>query len=426
MIRAFSGMLIVLAAFPGWADEPKRLTLEEAKTAALRNHPRVRVAQANARAAGYVPAEIRSAFYPAVAANLTGAGAQSGTAVAAGNVTTSSLYSRAASGVWGSQLITDFGRTSKLAESAHLKAGAQQENVALTRAQIQLQVEQTYFRALLSQSVLRVAQQTLAARRLTLKQVSALAQSSLKSTLDVSFADVNVSQAELELFRAENDIRSAFAELAAAMGSERDEPYTLVDEPVPGPLEDSSDRLVAKALRERPELAAQRLQFDAARSFAASENRLWLPSIGIIAAAGALPTRDDRLRSSYSAVGLNVNIPIFNGGLFSARKAEAGEKTEAASQQLKDLEIQVSRDVKVAWLNATNAYRRMDVTARLLDQATRAVRLAQARYDLGLGSIVELTQAQLNQTSAEIASASAKYEYQLERSKLAYASGAMK
>jgi outer membrane protein len=68
----------------------------------------------------------------------------------------------------------------------------------------------------------------------------------------------------------------------------------------------------------------------------------------------------------------------------------------------------------------------MDVTARLLDQATRALHLAQARYDLGLGSIVELTQAQLSQTSAEITSASAKYEYQIERSKLDYASGAMR
>src|SRR4029079_19480098 len=99
---------------------------------------------------------------------------------------------------------------------------------------------------------------------------------------------------------------------------------------------------------------------------------------------------------------------------------------EAANQQVKDLEIQVTRDVKVAWLNATNAYRRMDVTTRLLDQATRALHLAQARYDLGLGTIVELTQAQLSETSAEITSASAKYEYQIERSKLDYASGALK
>jgi outer membrane protein len=423
MIRAICAIMLTI---PVWAAEPTHLTLDEAKTEAIRNHPRVRAAQATARAAGFVPAQIRSAYYPALAANLTGAGAQSGTAVAAGNVTTSSLYSRAASGLIGTQLITDFGRTGKLAESASYKAGAQQENVTLTRAQIQLQVEQMYYRALLAQSVLRVAQQTLAARRLTLKQVSALAQSSLKSTLDVSFADVNVSQAELDLFKAENDIRSAFAELAAAMGSDKDEQYALVDEPMPGPLDASADTLVAKALRERPELAAQRLHFDAAKSFAASERKLWLPSIGIIGAAGALPTRDDRLHSSYSAVGLNVNIPIFNGGLFSARKAEADEKAEAANQVVRELEIQVARDVKVAWLNATNAYRRMDVTARLLDQATRALHLAQARYDLGLGSIVELTQAQLSQTSAEITSASAKYEYQIERSKLDYASGAMR
>jgi outer membrane protein len=425
MIRALPILAIALAA-TAMADEPKRLTLDDAKTLAIKNHPRVRAAQASARAAGFVPTEIRAAYYPSVSANLTGAGAQSGTAVAAGNVTTSSLYSRAATGVIGTQLITDFGRTSKLVESAHLKAGAQQETVNLTRAQILLQVEQTYYRTLLAQSVLRVAQQTLAARKLTLKQVSALAQSSLKSTLDVSFADVNVSQAELELFKAENDIHSARTDLSAALGKEREEEYELVDEAMPGPLEANADTLISQALRERPELASQRLQRDAAKSFAASERKLWLPSIGIIAAAGALPTRDDRLHSSYSAAGLNVNFPILNGGLFSARRAEADEKVEVANQQIKDLEIQVARDVNVSWLNATNAYRRMDVTARLLDQASRAMHLAQARYDAGLGSIVELTQAQLNQTAAEITAASAKYEYQIERSKLDYASGALK
>ena len=427
MIRTFPILAAALVAIAvSAADEPKRLTLDQAKTTALKNHPRVCAAQAAARAAGFVPTQLRAAYYPSVSASLTGVGSQTGTAVAAGNVTTSSLYNRAASGVWGTQLITDFGRTSKLVASANQKAGAQQETVNLTRAQILLQVEQTYYRTLLAQSVLKVAEQTLAARRLTLKQVSALAQSSLKSTLDVSFADVNVSQAELDLFKAENDIHSARAELAAALGQDREEPYELVDEPMPGPLESSADALISQAVRDRPELAAQRLQRDAAKSFAASEHRLWLPSIGIIAAAGAIPTHDSRLNPTYSAAALNVSIPVLNGGLFSARRAEADEKVEVANQQIKDLEIQIARDVNVAWLNATNAYRRMDVTQRLQDQAARALHLAKARYDLGLGSIVELTQAQLNQTSAEITAASAKYEYQIEHSKLDFASGALK
>jgi len=118
-----------------------------------------------------------------------------------------------------------------------------------------------------------------------------------------------------------------------------------------------------------------------------------------------------------------VNIPILNGGLYAARRTEAELRALAAAQDSRDLEIRIERDIKVAWFSATNAFRRLDVTARLLDQANRSLRLAQSRYDLGLGSIVELNQAQLNKTSAEITNAGARYEYQIQRAVLDYQSG---
>ncbi len=416
----------VAAAQPQPVTPHRTLSLSDAESTAVRNHPRLQAAQATAKAASYVPAEVKSNYYPNMAVNLTGAGVQSGTAVAAGNVTTSSLISRTASGIWANQLVTDFGRTARLVDAAQQRAGSEQENVNTARAQILLDVQQAYYRALLAQSVLKVAQYTVNARKLTLRQVSALAASNLKSSLDVSFAEVNVSEAELTLFQAENQIRAAFANLSAAMGNERDEEFALVEEAMPEPLDQTADPLIAKALRQRPELASLRLSVNAASSFAASEKRLWMPSIGIIGAAGALPVRDDRLHSSYSGIGLNVNIPVFNGGLFTARRNEAEQKVEAARQQTRALEVKVARDVKVAWLSAESAFRKLDVTARLQDQAARALKLAQARYDLGLSTIVELTQAQLFETSAEIAGASAKYEYYMQRSLLDFETGTLK
>ena len=86
----------------------------------------------------------------------------------------------------------------------------------------------------------------------------------------------------------------------------------------------------------------------------------------------------------------------------------------------------MARDVQVAWLNASTAFERLAVTAELLTEATMALDLAQTRYDLGLSSIVELTQAQLNKTSAEIASAGAKYEYGLQSVVLAYQDGTVR
>ena len=135
---------------------------------------------------------------------------------------------------------------------------------------------------------------------------------------------------------------------------------------------------------------------------------------------------DERLPETYSAAGVNVNIPVLNGGLFKARREEAESRAAAAAKDVEDLSVQIARDVRVAWLDANDAFRRLDVTARMVAEANEALRLAQARYDNALGSIVELNQAQLNQTTAEIAAASAKYEYLSARAALDYAMGALR
>jgi outer membrane protein len=82
--------------------------------------------------------------------------------------------------------------------------------------------------------------------------------------------------------------------------------------------------------------------------------------------------------------------------------------------------------VRVAWANAMNAFQRIDVTAQFLRQATLALDLAQGRYNLGLASIVELTQAQLNVTQAEIENLSAKYDYQTQNAALQYSVGLLR
>jgi outer membrane protein len=289
-----------------------------------------------------------------------------------------------------------------------------------------IEVEQAYYQALAAESVLKVAQETLDLRRLTLRQVSALAQSALRSTLDVSFAQVNVSQAELDLVRGQNDAQASHARLSAAMGYDRDQSFTMTDEPLPEPLDANVEGLIAQAMRQRPDLASVQLNRDALGRYAEAEKRLRNPTISATAVAGVAPIRDERLPESYSAAGVNVNIPVLNGGLYKARREEADSRAAAAGKDIQALSIQIARDVRVAWLDANDAFRRLDVTARLVAQANEALRLAKARYDNALGSIVELNQAQLNQTSAEIGAATAKYEYLSRRATLEYAMGILR
>jgi outer membrane protein len=409
-----------------WGQTPATVSLADAQQIALRNHPRIASAALAAQASGFVVKEVRSAYYPTISGNVTGVEAEHSSTLSAGSVTTSSIYSRGATGVIANQLLSNFGRTASLEQSAKLRNASDTQNVTNIRAQVLVEVQEMYFQALAAESVLKVAQATLDLRRVTLRQVSALAQSSLRSTVDVSFAQVNVSQSELDLFRAENDARASHARLSAAMGYVRDQPFSLADEALPPALDPNVDALIAQALRERPDLAALQLTRDALDRYTEAEKRLRNPTFSAAAVAGVAPVRDPRIQETYSAAGVNLNVPVFNGGLFKARREEAESRAAAAGKNVQDLSLQIARDVRVAWLDANDAFRRLDVTARMVAEANEALRLAQARYQNALGSIVELNQAQLNQTSAEIAAASAKYDYLIRRAALDYALGVLR
>ena len=124
--------------------------------------------------------------------------------------------------------------------------------------------------------------------------------------------------------------------------------------------------------------------------------------------------------NTYGAVGANMEIPLFNGFQYFARAKEADLRAQATDERLRDMRDLISRDVRTSWLNANTAYQRLSVTQQLLDQAKLGLDLAQSRYKLGLGSIVELSQAQLQETQAEIANAEAGYDYRLSLAVLTY------
>ncbi|MEO8597436.1 MAG: TolC family protein [Candidatus Solibacter sp.] len=418
--------LLMLMSACAMAQAPMHLTLADAKKLAIQNNPQFGAARFLAGAAEQVPLEYRSAYEPTLTANLTGVGADNGSRLAAGGLNNPVVYNRLGSGLTVSQLVTDFGRTSNLVAMAKLRAQAQNEATETTRAQILLAVSRAYFAVLRAHAVLRVANQTVEARKLVSDQVSALAESKLKSTLDVSFANVNLAEARLLLSQAENDLKNSETELATAMGLPNERSFDLVEEGVPGALPDTVDGLLRTAMQSRPELRDLRLQESAAERFTKAERALALPSIGVIGSAGFVPQAYEAVPNRYGAIGVNVSMPLFNGGLYKARRTEADLRAKATAQNVSDLENRVARDVRVALLNATTAYDRMALTKQLLEQAQLALDLAQTRYDLGLGSIVELSQAQLALTSAQISNTSALYEYQAQRVAIEYATGVLR
>ena len=425
---SLAALLFPLAAFTQTAPAVQKLTLKQAEGMAIANHPQIKAASLIAGAAEQVTTEVRSAYYPQVSGDATGADTNpAGSRIAAGELTSPHVYQKFATGVTAEQLITDFGRTHELSRSAGLRARAERTGVVVTRADVLLAVDQAYFRTLKAQAVLQVAQQTVQERQTVTDRVTALAQAKLKSGLDVTFAEVNLGQAKLLLVQSQNEIKAAYAELTRALGFSDEREFELAEEPLPQAPAPDVLPLVAEAFRERPELARQRFIAQSAHAFALAERDLWFPTISAVGATGAVPEGDPTVfRRTYAAGGVNVHIPIFNGRLFTARYSEANLRNQAEDQRLRDLENVVVRQVRVAWLDVVTTYQRLDLTTQILAQATQALELADARYKLGLSSIVELQQAQLNQTQAAIDQASAKYDYAATNASLSYAIGVLR
>jgi outer membrane protein len=310
-------------------------------------------------------------------------------------------------------------------KSSNLHAKAEEENITTSRADILLRVDSAYYNSLKAKAVLQVAQETVKDRQLVSDQITELQKNSLRSGLDVSFANVDLAQAQLLLVQAQNDVQTSFAELSYALGFADQKTFDLAEEPLPSQPPDDLSALLQQAMHNRPEIISQQLDLNSAQSYATAERDLWLPTISAVATAGLAPYREDTLQPRYAAAGFNVNIPIFNGRQFNALHAEANAQASAQQQYLRDLQNSVVREVRKAWLNANSGYQRLAVTQQLLNQANLALNLAQERYKLGLSSIIELSQSQLNETQAQIAATSAKYDYEAELSALNYQVGSL-
>ena len=407
-------------------DNLPQLTLAQAEQLAVRNNPHLSVQKLLALAQHQVTRETRSAELPTASAAITAMDAEEATRIGAGSLTSSRLLQHAGAGVNVTQLIYDFGHTHNLVLARKLQEKSYDASAQATAEEIVLAADQAFYDALTAQAELDVAKQTVAARQTTQSQVNQMTRNKLKSTLDLSFADVEVSQAKLMQIDAQNAADSAMATLDAVLGLDHQVTYRLVeDTAAPQPPPPSVDPLIQTAFQQRPDLLALNYDTQSAQKYERAQRDQMLPSISAAGTTGTIPVHPGTYytKNWWGGVGGNVSIPIFNGFLYTSEAKEAKYRAQAAAENSRDLRDRIVRDVRTAWLQANNSWQRMSVAAQLVQQANLALNLAQTRYKLGLSSIVELSQAQLQQTSAQIQDTSARYQYRLALSTLNYEMG---
>jgi outer membrane protein len=403
------------------------LTLQQAEAIAIKNNPQITIGKLRALAAQQYVREARSALLPTANLSLTAVDSIPGGRITAGALNNPAVYPRAAGGVSVTQLLTDFGRTNSLLSSSEYGAKAEDQNAAATRADILLVVDQAFYNSLETKALVTVAEETVHARQTLVDKIQALTNAKLKSEIDLSFSNVDLARGKLLLLEAQNNYQTSLAALSAILGYPDEQNFQLVEEsaPITEPDLDVAP-LIEKALQQRPEIKALQFQLESAQKFGSAEHDLWRPTVDALGVVGEAPVRDNHVPNWYGAVGVNINIPIFNGFLYNARAKAADLQTEVQRQSLLDSRNNIARDVRNAWQDSRRAFERLSVTQQLRQQADLSLNLAQARYNLGLGSIVEFTQAELQKTEADIDDTDAKYQYRLTQLVLAFTISAPK
>jgi len=440
-----AAFLFLACASLAFANEvpgtPETLTLAQAESVALRHAPAIGAAFFRSEAARQAVLEARSAFFPQVTAEFSAVGtgndmgnffggtshvAKDTRLGATGGLNDPTILSRESNGIVISQLISDFGQTANLTSMARYRARSEAEKAKVVKSVALYQVDKIYFKALEAEALLAVSKETASARRIVFDQVKAMVDSNLKSGLDLSFARVSVGEAELLIVQAQNALDEAEAELSAALGCRLPHRFVLIDEPQ-YPLPNSTPgELAAQALKYRPEAIGLRNEYAATARYSAAERAARYPKITAMGSMGRTPVGDPRVEGNYEAVGINVELPLFTGGRLSAQVQEAVSKQSAAQKTLEEEEERIVKDVNIAWLDALAGLKKIKVTEEILGSSQEALELADSRFRLGSTSIVELTQAQLANTQAKLAHTGAKYEYQMNRVKLEFETGALK
>ncbi len=411
---------------PATPNGPRVLTRQDAEEIALANNPRLKISDLLARIQTQVVRERRADELPNFNGDVTTVDANEASRISTGALSASRLLYHAGVGVRSSQLVTDFGRTRNLIATERLREKARQEDVNATKEDIILATDQVFYGALEAEATLHVAEQTVAARQTLVDQVTALAVTKLKSELDLSFAKVNLAQAKLLQLSAQNNLDAARASLAATLGFDHPVDYQPVEDTSGLPaMVGNADQAVSDALQNRPDLQSLHFSEEAARTYSRAQRDQLLPSVSALGVVGYTPLGAIQYFSSnwYGAVGLNVNVPIFNGFRYVAQATQATLEASAQAERARDLRNQVVRDVRTAWLSANTGFQRVSVAEELLKQANLALSLAQTRYGLGLSSIVELSQAQLQQTQAAIDNANARAQYGMAYADLQFQTG---
>jgi outer membrane protein len=437
MTRPISLLLLLLAAGAARAEAPPGvegpLTLDQAVALAVANQPQLRSAQAQVRAAQARGAQSLGAALPQVSgtAGYTRSNTTHGFALVPSTTAPSGFATeRTTSGGdrWSahldaSQTLFD-PATWYRASADRSTAAAQAETARATLQGVVLSVRTAWFQAAAARDLVAVARETLANREGHLKQVQGFVEVGTRPEIDLAQARADRANAVVQLIGAENGLATAHAGLNQAMGVLAGTDYPLADDPFPAVLgeEAAIDALVAEALAGRPDVVAKVRQREAQQATWRAASSGYLPTIGASGQLARTGSQIDDLAESWN-VGLTLTWPLFQGGQTRGRVAEAQAQLDALDADAETLRQEVRLQLEQARLSVRSARATVEASREVVVNSRERLRLAQARYQAGLGSAIELSDAQVAVTNAAAQEVQSRFTLASARAQLAFALG---
>ncbi|OGP72284.1 MAG: hypothetical protein A2Y80_10255 [Deltaproteobacteria bacterium RBG_13_58_19] len=431
------GALLVLRPGAVGAEEGAgRLTLQQAMEIALKEHPSLKETKEKVFAAKYQIGATRAAYLPQVTYthNLyfgnsfpatSGAGISGGPPGLGGvGATTTDYYVNRFS---LSQLIYDFGKTPGLIDQSRATFQQTQEDYSGNRQKVVLDARTGYFGYLAGLRAVKVTEETVRQNRELVKQAQGFYEVGLRAKIDVTKAEANLYDAEASLIRVKNAAALAQVTLMNALGLKTWPYQGLEDVMEVTPQPQSLAELKAQALSRRPEIKKNRYQQDYNQAALQVAKAGWFPTLSSLAAYGwsgpNAPFGADAMENRSWWVGAGLTVPLFDGLLayHNVRVANANIRATMGSSEV--LSQDVSKEVEQAYLDVTAAWELIRATKKALEAARENYRLAQGRYQVGVGSIIEVTDAQVQYFQADLRFVQALYDYRVSEAKLDKAIG---
>ncbi|MEN6466833.1 MAG: TolC family protein [Syntrophaceae bacterium] len=401
--------------------EGQQLNLQQSITLALQNHPSIKAARSTVDINQSRIGQARSNYYPQV--NFTSAYDRLNPATQpGGNIVGRGAYDDYRNTFTASQNIYDFGRTSSQVKIQQYNTASSRSDLQDVTDQVIFNVQQTYYALLQAERNRVVAVATVKQFEQHLAQAKGFYEVGTRALFDVTKAEVDLSNAKLNLIRAENSVRLARVNLNNAMGVPNAPNYSIEDNLSYQPYLLTFEEAVKRAYEDRPDLRSIIAKREAAEQSISLARSSYLPFLTGNANYGWTGNNFSEQNSGWD-IGASLNVPIFTGFLtkYQVDEAKANLRVFQANEDVLRQNILLS--VQQASLNIREAEERITTASLTVKQAEENLNIANGRYQAGVGNPIEVTDALVNYNNAQTAYNQALYDYKVAQASMDRAIG---